>query len=159
MVNKKDLFMKKYLTTQKLYPFLMVLGASILLFRTIRLMFFENGLTTLAVWVNVLTAIEMIIDATCIIFSIKWFFKHSEIDKIISLRLGAFAAIFHAFRVLIFVIGRIGPWINFDVKPEFRSSSSIDIFWVYFAGILSILGIIGVVIIWLIRKKNRKHNA
>jgi hypothetical protein len=41
--------MKKYLTEQKLYPFLMVLGAGILLFRSIRLAFFEDGLATLAV--------------------------------------------------------------------------------------------------------------
>lgn len=141
---------------QKLYASLMVLGASILLFRTIRLMFFENGLETLSTWVNALTIIEMIIDVSCIIYSARWFLKNTEIDKTTSLRLGASAAIFHAFRVLIFVIGRIGPWKNFDVKPEFRSSAEIDLFWVYFAGILSILGIVGVIVIFLIRRKYKR---
>lgn len=149
--------MRKYFTKEKLYPLLMTLGASILLFRTVRLLFFENGLVTLAVWVILLTVIEAIIDASCIIYSIKWFLKKSDSTVKISLRLGAAAAIFHALRVLIFVIGRIGPWINFDVKPEFRTSVAIDIFWVYFAGSLSALGIIGVIIIWLLRKKNQKN--
>jgi len=54
----------------------MFLGAGILLFRSIRLTVFEDGLVTLAVWVNVLTVIEMFIDAHCIIFSINWFLKH-----------------------------------------------------------------------------------
>lgn len=144
---------------RKLYPFLMVLGAGILLFRTISLMFFEHGLRILELWVNVLTIIEMIIDAVCIVFSLKWLLRNTVAAQTISLTLGATAAIFHAFRVLIYVIGRLGPWKNFDVKPAFRASAGTDIFWVYFAGILSLLGLLAVILIWIIRKKRRRYSS
>ena len=152
---------KNKMNKQKLYSLALVLGAAILLFRTIRLLTLENGWITLANWVIVLTFIEMAIDILCIIFSSHWLFKNSDNSKSIALHLGAYAAIFHAFRVLIFVLGRTGPWINFDVKPEFRSMHNVDMFWIYFAATLSILGILGVIIIWLYieRKKiNGKAN-
>lgn len=28
----------------------------------------------------------------------------------------------HAFRVAVFALGRTGPWIDFDVRPEFRAT-------------------------------------
>jgi hypothetical protein len=132
------------------------LGACILLFRTIRLLTVENGWEQLAVWVIILTFLEMTIDLLCIIFSFQWLFNSSERVKKISLKFGAAAAIFHAFRVLIYVIGRIGPLRNFDLKPHFRQSQNVEIFWVYFASGLSILGIIIVIIIWLKIKKQRE---
>lgn len=132
---------------QKLYSLVLILGASILLFRSIRLLTIENGWNTIADWVIVLTFIEMAIDIFCIIFASHWLFRNSNSSKSIALKLGAYAAIFHAFRVLILVLGRTGPWINFDVKPEFRSTYHLDTFWIYFAATLSILGILGVIII------------
>ncbi|MBI9097161.1 MAG: hypothetical protein JEY91_01725 [Spirochaetaceae bacterium] len=84
--------------------------------------------------------------------------QFESISKTLSLRFGASAAIFHAFRVLIYVLGRTSPWINFDLKPEFHSQQNGVIFWVYFAAILSILGISGVFIIWIIIKRKNKEN-
>ena len=143
---------------QKIYPLLLILGASILLSRTIILLTIENGWVKLATWVIIFTFIEMIIDILCVVFSIKWLLFNSNISKTLSLRFGASAAIFHAFRVLIYVLGRTSPWINFDLKPEFRSLQNVVIFWVYFPAILSILGISGVFIIWRIIKKKNKEN-
>ena len=140
---------------QKIYSSLMALGASILLFRTIRLLTVENGWETLSVWVIALTFIEMLMDVFCIVYSCHWLIADSSKSQKRSLRLGASAAIFHAFRVLIYVIGRTSPWINFDVKPQFRSTHDVDMFWVYFAAILSIAGILGVILIWL-RIKSKK---
>lgn len=141
----------------KLYASLLILGAGILLFRTIRLLTIENGWNTLAGWVIVLTFIEMTIDILCIIYSSHWLFRNSNSSKSIALRLGAFAAIFHAFRVLIYVLGRIGPWINFDLKPQFQSTHHANMFWIYFAAILSILGILGVITIWIIIRHKGKN--
>jgi hypothetical protein len=132
------------------------LGACILLFRTIRLLTVENGWEHLAVWVIIFTFLEMTIDLLCIFFSFLWLLNSAELVKKISLRFGAAAAIFHAFRVLIYVIGRIGPWKNFDLKPYFRQTQNVEIFWVYFASGLSILGIIIVIIIWSKLKNQRK---
>lgn len=142
---------------QKLYATLLILGASILLFRTIRLLTFENGWNILENWVIVLTFVEMAIDTLCIIYSFNWLFGNSKRAKLISLRFGAAAAGFHAFRVLIYVLGRTDTLLNFDVKPQFRPTYSVDMFWVYFAAVLSVLGIIGVIIIWIaIKRTNRK---
>lgn len=141
---------------QKLYASLLIMGASILLFRTIRLLTIENGWIILANWVIILTFIEMAIDIICIIFSFHWFLKDSNSSKSISLRTGAAAALFHAFRVLIYVLGRTGSLNNFDVKPQYRTTHTVDMFWVYFAAILSVLGVIGVFFIWLWIKKSRR---
>ena len=144
---------------QKLYASLLILGASILLYRTISLLIFENGWNILTNWVIALTFIEMAIDTLCIVFSFHWLSSISKKSKSISLHLGAMAAIFHAFRVLIYVLGRTGPWLNLDVKPQYRSTHIVDMFWVYFAAILSVLGILGVIIIWTAIKRNKRKNG
>ena len=141
---------------KRIYPVLLTLGAGLLLFRTVRLLFFENGLNSLMLWVVILTFIEMLIDFSCVIFSIKWFLKNNNQDIRISLRLGAAAAILHALRVLIYVLGKLEPLRGFGVRPEYRTYGSVDLFWVYFAAILSVLGIVGVIIICLIRKKRKE---
>ncbi len=120
------------------------------------MIFFENALNILNSWVIVLLFSESFIDLFCIIFSIRWFISNDNSKDSIPLRLGSAAAVFHAFRVLIYVLGRTGPWVNFDVKPEYRSLYVFNYFWVLFAAILSILGIIGVVIIWLYRRQNKR---
>jgi hypothetical protein len=140
---------------KKIYPLLLILGAGVLLFRTIRLLTVENGWELLALWVIAFTFVEMIIDLLCIIFSFHWLLTDGVNSKKLSLRFGAAAALFHAFRVLIYVLGRIGPWENFDLKTQFQQNQTGDKFWLYFASVLSLLGIIGVVVIWWKIRKNR----
>ncbi|MGB5667705.1 MAG: hypothetical protein WBM53_12720 [Maribacter sp.] len=69
----------------------------------------------------------------------------------------AAAAIVHAFRVLIFVVGRVGQWIDFDVRPEQRALQYTR--WscegLYFAGIMAILGVLGEIVIWMLRRHSR----
>lgn len=86
-----------------------------------------------------------------------WLAGNAKGAKSLSLRAGAAAAIFHAFRVLIYVLGRTEPLMNFDLKPQFHSSHHVDIFWVYFAAVLSVLGVLGVIIIRVIIKRNRRR--
>ena len=131
--------------------FLLILGASVLLFRTLRLMFVEQGLEILVLWVIILTIVEFLIDISCIIGSLRWLISNDVLKATFALQLGAAAAIFHAIRVLIYVLARTGPWFNFDVKPIYRSSYSFEWFWVWFAAVLSVLGIIGVIVIWRLR--------
>ena len=147
--------MKSLISRQRVYSLLLMSGAFILFYRTVSMIFFENALRILSAWVVLLLFIESIIDSFCILFSIRWFISNDPSDDSIPLRLGASAAVFHAFRVLIYVLGRTGPWVNFDVRPEYRSSYASDNFWVWFAGILSLMGIVGVVVIWLYRRHNK----
>ena len=142
---------------QRIYATLLFLGACILLFRTIT-MVAQGNLRILALWASVLLIAELLVDLGCAVFSVVWWIHNDSSKDRIPLRFGAAAALLHAFRVLVFVIGRIGPWINFDVRPEHHALH--DTRWnmgeVYFASIMSILGIIGVLIIWQYRHKRRK---
>lgn len=74
------------------------------------------------------------------------------------LRLIAAAVILHAIRVLVYVLGRTGPWVNFDVKPEYHEVYTFEWFWVYFAAILAFLGVAGVIIVWRIIRYRRKQS-
>lgn len=144
---------------QRIYAALLLLGASILLYRTISMMLFENALKILAGWVIGLLFLEFFIDLGCLLSAVNWLVKGKGKNAALPLRLGAMATILHALRVLIYVLGRTGPWVNFDVKPAYRNSYTFDWFWVYFAGILSVLGIVGAVVIWWMISRNKKMRA
>lgn len=141
---------------QRLYAGLLFLGAGILLTRTI-IMLSEGTLEVLEWWVAALLIIELVIDLACMAASVKWFKANLKSEDSIPLRLGTAAAIVHAFRVLIFVVGRVGPWIDFDVRPEQRALQYTRWSWegLYFAGIMAILGVLGVIVIWMLRRHSR----
>lgn len=142
-------------TRQRFYASLFIIGLGFLLFRTLRMVFIEEALITLASWAVVLLFVEMFMDLSCVIYSVRWFIYEKSKYARLALRWAAAAIIIHGLRVLVFVIGRTGPWHNFDVRPEARASYSFDWFWVYFAAILATLGIIGVVVVWaILRKRN-----
>jgi hypothetical protein len=142
---------------QRLYASLLILGSCILIYRTIS-MLSQGALEVLVSWVSGLLLAELVIDLSCLLSSANWWIANDKSKASIALRLGATAAILHAIRVLIFVLGRIGPWIDFDVRPEHRALHFARWSWtgVYFAAILSILGVIGVIIIWTIRQRSKK---
>lgn len=142
---------------QRIYALLLFLGAGILMARTI-IMLFQGALEVLVWWVSALLILELLIDLACMFASVKWFIANTKNEDRIPLRLGASAAILHAVRVLIFVIGRAGPWIDFDVRPGKEA-----MYWnwelVYFASVMSVLGVIGVIVIWKLRiNANKKAN-
>jgi hypothetical protein len=149
--------MKNNPVRQRVYATLLALGASILTYRTVT-MISQGALNILALWVSILLFIEMLIDIACFLTTIPWWISKDRSRAITPLRLGAAAALFHAFRVLVFVLGRAGPWKNFDVRPEQIEAHTNTWTWagVYFAAIMSILGVTGVIIIWmLIRRANK----
>ena len=149
--------MIKKFSKQRIYASLMIFGASVLLFRTIRMMLVENAFEIFVLWVSVLLVAEFLIDLACILCSARWLLSNDNVKASLPLRLGVLATIIHAIRVLIYVLGRTGPWVNFDVKPEYHAFYVFEWFWVYFAATLAILGIIGVIVIWQIIRYKRKH--
>lgn len=143
---------------QRLFSFLMILGASVLLFRTLRMMFVEHAFDILAVWVIILLIIEFIVDLSCIVTSIRWLILNDRRVSGLPLRFGAAATILHFIRVLIYALGRTGLFLNFDIKPTMRETYSFSWFWVYFALILGVLGVLGMVVIWkIIRNYQSQH--
>lgn len=144
------------MSRQRIYASLFTLGAGILLFRTLRMMIVEGAFELLLPWVIALLIAEFLVDLGWALCSIRWFVLNLREKARCALRLGAAAIFLHAFRVLIYVLGRTGPWENFDVRPEHRASYTFDWFWVWFAATLALLGIAGVLIIWGIIRRNKK---
>jgi hypothetical protein len=119
----------------------------------------EGYLGILVLWVSILLIAELLIDLGVIMAAIPWWTSNDPSKASTPLKLGATAAILHAVRVLIFVLGRIGPWMNFDVRPEHRALHYTQWTWfaVYFAAIMSVLGLIGVYVIWTLRRRARRE--
>ena len=142
---------------QRLYATLLILGAGILLYRTIS-MISVGSLGILVFWVSALLIIEMILDFSCLLASVNWWLKNDRSADKLPLRLGTATALLHAIRVFIFITGRTGPWINFDVRQDQLEAHAETWSWtgVYLAGILTCLGVIGVIIIWRIRWRRMK---
>ena len=145
------------MSKQRKYASLLILGACVLLFRTV-VMISEGSLGFLVLWVSILLVAEFGVDLACLLSSISWWISNDKKRASLPLKLGASAAVLHAVRVLIFVIGRVGPWIDFDVRTEQRALHSTRWTWqdVYLASILTILGLIGVFVIWTLRRRARK---
>lgn len=146
-----------YKSKQRIYASLFILGIGFLLFRTIT-MISQGDLSIMVPWVSLLLITELLIDSFCVCSSVIWWLFNNKSKSILALRSCAAAIIVHAIRVFIFVMGRIGPWIDFDVKPEHRALHYTRWSWegVYLAAILSTLSIIGLLVIWQLIKKTRR---
>ncbi len=144
---------------QRLYATLVFLGAGFLFFRTVRMMT-QGALVWMVPWVAALLLAESLLDAIILLGTVQWWMTQAEDHASFSLRTTAAAVFLHALRVLIYALGRIGPWIDFDIRPEHRAidSSRGSMGWVYFASIMSVLGILGVLIIWRNRRRHLKRN-
>jgi len=145
------------LSRQRLFATLVFLGAGFLFFRTI-VMLTQGAMVWMVPWVAVLLLAESVLDATILLGTVRWWITCDEEHAHFPLRTTAAAVFLHAGRVLIYVLGRVGPWIDFDIRPEHRAiySSRGSMGWVYFAAIMSILGILGVIVIWRNRRRNKK---
>ena len=141
----------------RLYASLLILGGAILLFRTIA-MLAGDALSILVWWASGLLLMEMLVDVAVMLTSIRWWRKGSRETARLPLQLAAAATILHFIRVMIFVLGRTGPWINFDVQANQISRHADTWTWtgVYFAGIMATLGVIGMIIIWRLILRGRK---
>jgi hypothetical protein len=119
-------------------------------------MFVNDAFHLYVWWASALLVVEFLTDLAWLVASIRWLFSNQKDKANASLKLAAMAIIVHAIRVLVFVLGRTGPWVNFDVRAEHHADYSFEWFWVYFAGTLSALSVIALALIWyLIRKSQR----
>jgi len=151
---------------------LLMFGASVLLYRTVS-MIYHGAASVLVPWVAALIWIEMILDGACVVAAVPWFVASLREDdedgaasastaprSSLPLRIGAACTAFHAFRVAIFVSGRCseGRWKDFDVRPERRSDHGTRWEWwhVYFAGTLSALGLVVMLLIWKQRRSSSR---
>lgn len=131
---------------------LLVLGASVLLFRTLALLH-GGARHVLRSWVVLSTYLEMAVDAVTLVGSLRWWASGSEQHASLALRAGAAATFIHAFRVLVFALGRVGPWRDFDVRPGERAAHGERWNWgqVVFASSMSVAGVVAVFVIRSVR--------
>ena len=133
---------------QRLYALLIFLGSGILLFRTI-MMLSQGYLHRLVWWAAVLLMLEFLLDTAALLGSIRWIIFGDRKQGRFPLRMLEAAIYLHWFRVLVYIVGRVGPWIDFDVHSEIRSIGPSEWSWfsVIFAGVMATLGVIGVFVV------------
>ena len=143
---------------QRTYAVFIILGVCILLYRTV-MMLSQGTMEVLVLWVFALLIADFLLDVTTLLSSIRWWVTGAERHAVFPLRVFAAAIVLHAIRVLIFVLGRTGPWIDFDVRPEERFMHAERWNWdqVYFAAVMSALGVIGVIVVWIYRRRNHRN--
>lgn len=132
---------------QRYYAAFFILGAGILLMRTL-ILISQGHLEIFVPWAAALLLAEFGFDLSWLIASIGWWKANHKSRARLPMRLAAAAIILHAVRVLIFALGRLGPWIDFDRRPEYRPLDYPEWGWLYFAIIMSVLGLIGVLLVW-----------
>ena len=100
-------------------------------------------------WVIGLAAVELILDAATLGTSIRWWMTNLHRHRRLPLQLATAATLLHAVRVLVFVLGRLRPLKDFDVRPEYRAEHDRRWTWgeVSFAAVMSILGVAGVFVV------------
>jgi hypothetical protein len=122
------------------------------------MMMTQDALVWMVPWVAALLLAESVLDVTIVAGAVRWWATQANEHASFPLRTTAAAVFLHAVRVLIYALGRLGPWMDFDIKPEYRAiySSRSNLGWVYFASIMSVLGILGVIIVWRNRRRSKK---
>lgn len=138
---------------QRTYATLVGLGIWILLFKTI-VMLTDGSLTAQMVWVSALLALEFLVDTGVFLSAVWWWLGGTTSRARLPLRLTAVAVLVHAVRVLIYVLGRTGPWHNFDLRPAYRTGQQAEWLWVIFAGAMSALSLVALLVIW--RHRHRR---
>ncbi len=142
------------ISKQRVYASLLILGAGFLFSRTIMLIA-QGSLSVFVLWVSILLIAESLIDLSCLLSSVSWWISNDKKKASKPLRFAAAVIIAHAVRVLIFVLGRVGPWIDFDVNLEYRALHYTRWSWggVYFAAIMSVLSVFVLIVIWRLRRR------
>ena len=135
----------------------LALGASFLIYRTIWLIA-HGYLVKYTWWVAVLLVAEMLVDITCLLSVIRWWIYSGDIPaRRLALRLTVAVVVLHALRVAVFVVGCIGPWIAWDVRPEYRVDHASGWTWTGFwiAVIGAITSLLTVLVVWFVMRRSK----
>lgn len=140
----------------RLLAALLFLGAAFLLYRTLA-MLAGGAIHEFVPWVVVLLFLELALDALTLGMCLLWGITLSIWHGAQVFRLTAAVVVVHAMRVLIFVLGRTGPWVDFDVQPLARAGHAARWSWfgVWFAGTMSVLSLVVLIVAWLYLRRRR----
>jgi hypothetical protein len=140
----------------RMVAILLFLGAAFLLYRTLA-MLAGGAIDVFVPWVVVLLFLELALDALTLGVCLLWGITLSIWHGMLVFRLTAAVVMVHAMRVLIFVLGRTGPWVDFDVQSLARAGHTTRWSWfgVWFAGTMSVLSLIVLIVAWLYLRRRR----
>lgn len=147
--------MKLAWNQQRTYAVLIGIGIWALLFRTI-VMLTDGSLAVLMPWAVGLLYVEFALNIGTFVAAIWWWAGATERRAGLPLRLAASAIVLHAVRVAIYVLGRTGPWRDFDWRVAYRGTAPPQWLWVILAATLSALGLVGVFVVWRLRRGHRR---
>ena len=133
---------------QRLYASLLIAATSILIVRTWHMTMEEQDFELLVGWVYSLLIVEFMLTIGCLLAALRWFVLSKWQYASTAMKLGVWAVMIHTVRVLILTTGRYDAWKNYDILPEYRSTFTIDLFWVYFSVVFAIISLTGVYIVW-----------
>jgi hypothetical protein len=121
----------------------LMLGAPILVYRAVYLIGAGHA-ARYVVWLQVLTWVELLLAVSISIVALVWLVSGARAWCGLTLRLTAAIILLHAFRVAIFVIGRIGPLIDVDLRPEERPLDPASWDWshIWIAGGLTVASLL-----------------
>ncbi|MCX2720397.1 hypothetical protein [Lentiprolixibacter aurantiacus] len=133
---------------QRLYASLLITATGILLIRTWHMVMEEQNFEILVGWVYGLLILEFMLSIGCLLAALRWFVLSKWQYASTAMKLGVWAVMLHAIRVIILVSARNDLWKNFDLLPEYRPSYTIDQFWLYFSIGFAVVALTGVYIVW-----------
>lgn len=139
----------------RLWASLLIIGAGILLVRTLA-MVAADALEILVAWAAGLLVLEMVIDLVTLSAAVRWWISQRPRHGTVTLRYAAVAVLLHAARVLVFVLGRTPALADFDVRPEYQAAHAQTWSWagVYLAATLSALAVVGMLVVWSMRRRS-----
>ena len=140
----------------RVWPILLMAGGAILVTRAMVLI--GGGSTERFVsWLAFLTWVELALAVAACASAAVWAWRPEPANVTRTLKVAASLTLLHAIRVAVFVVGRIGPFRDFDVRPEWRADHAGTWTWgeVWFAGLAAALSLVVLVAVWRYRRAKR----
>jgi hypothetical protein len=139
---------------RRLYAVALLLGGGVLLVRAITLLV-QDAPSQWVPWVGVSLYVESAAIVIALVSIVRWFITPDDRHTSTAFRATAALVVVHAFRVAVFALGRTGPWVDFDVRPEYRADHGDTWTWgeVYFASGAALASLIITVMVWRQRRR------
>ena len=143
---------------QRVIAGLLFLGGCVLVFRAYS-MLADGARDVLVGWVYALLIAELVVDLLALVALSRWFYLCTHPAQKMALRVTALVVVLHAVRVGIFALGRIGPWVDFDVQIDARAAHADRWTWgdVWFASVLSVVSV--VILLWYWRRSSTRSGG
>lgn len=140
---------------QRVIAALLFLGACVLVFRAYS-MLAGGARDVLVGWVYALLITELVVDLIALVALGRWFYLCTHPSRSMALKMTALVVVLHAIRVGIFALGRIGPWVDFDVQTASRAAHPDRWTWgdVWLASALSLASV--VILLWYWRRSSTR---